>query len=70
MISAVFSLGLAACAGTDGTAEHVHNRNSMIVAARDYDPESNNVRISPTQYNTESQSFERPWPFGPESSQR
>jgi hypothetical protein len=27
-----------------------------------------NVTIGPTTYNSETQSFDRPWPFGPESS--
>jgi hypothetical protein len=28
------------------------------------------VQIGPSRYNAESRSFERPWPFGPESSQQ
>lgn len=29
-----------------------------------------NVQIGPSTYNTESRSFEKPWPFGPESNQQ
>jgi hypothetical protein len=29
-----------------------------------------NVTISPRTYNTEGRSFDRPWPFGPESTQQ
>jgi hypothetical protein len=28
------------------------------------------VQIAPRAYNSESRSFDRPWPFGPESSQQ
>jgi hypothetical protein len=53
---AIVMLGLTACSTTGGTA-----RRSYSGGYAD---------ISPRAYNTESRSFDRPWPFGPESTQQ
>jgi hypothetical protein len=67
MVSVICSTAFAACsdaAGTAGTHATV-NLQSATVGLRQT---GDNVTIGPKTYNSESRSFERPWPFGPESN--
>jgi hypothetical protein len=65
MVPVVCSLAFAACsdlAGTPGTHQTV-NLQSAVAGARTGDY----VTIGSRTYNPEARSFDRPWPFGPES---
>jgi hypothetical protein len=67
MVPVICSLAFAACsdvAGTAGTHATV-NLQSAAVGERQT---GDNVTIGPRTYNSETRSFERPWPFGPESN--
>jgi hypothetical protein len=67
VIPVICSMALAACsdvAGTPGTHQAV-NLQSAVVG---HVGTSDNVTIGPRTYNPETRSFDRPWPFGPESS--
>jgi hypothetical protein len=56
IVPAVALLGLTNSAIAGGRARHNH--------ATGY------PQIRPSVYNSEEHSFDRPWPFGPESSQQ
>jgi len=56
LVPAVGLLGIAGCTTAGGTAKQSHAGGYVHIAA--------------STYNTESRSFDRPWPFGPESSQQ
>ena len=56
MVPAVGLLGLTGCSTADETVLQNHTGRHVQIAAR--------------TYNSESRSFDRPWPFGPESSQQ
>jgi hypothetical protein len=56
IVPAIALLGLTACSTADGTARH-----------NDGDGYANIPRRA---YNSESRGFDRPWPFGPESTQQ
>jgi hypothetical protein len=59
------SLAVAACSdlgGEAGTHPTVNLQSARVGGPQTGD----NVTIGPTTYNSESKSFERPWPFGPE----
>jgi hypothetical protein len=59
------SMAFSACsdlAGKAGTHPNVNYQNAVVGGPQNDD----NVTIGPTTYNSETQSFERPWPFGPE----
>jgi hypothetical protein len=63
----ICSMAFAACsdvAGRSGTRQAVNLQSAVVGQAktRDY------VTIGSRTYNTEARSFDRPWPFGPESS--
>ena len=53
---AIALLGLTGCSTADGTGGHNYTGGY--------------VQIAPRAYNSESRSFDRPWPFGPESTQQ
>jgi hypothetical protein len=53
---AIALLGLTACSTADGTAKS-NNKGRF-------------ADIPPRAYNPESRGFDRPWPFGPESTQQ
>jgi hypothetical protein len=60
------SMAFAACtdvAGTQGTHQAVNLQSAVVGQAQTGD----NVTIGPRTYNSETRSFDRPWPFGPES---
>jgi hypothetical protein len=56
IVPAIMMLGLTACSTADGTAR------------RNY--KGGYADILPRAYNSESRSFDRPWPFGPEATQQ
>jgi hypothetical protein len=56
MVPAICLLGFTGCSSVDPPA----GKNQTV----DY------VTIGPRAYNSESQSFDRPLPFGPESNQQ
>jgi hypothetical protein len=53
---AIALLGLTACSTVDGTAKQNYKGGY--------------VDIPPGAYNPESRGYDRPWPFGPESTQQ
>jgi hypothetical protein len=58
------SMAFAACSDVDGTAGRhaiINYQNAAVGGPQTGD----NVTIDPRTYNSEAQSFERPWPFGP-----
>ena len=54
---AIALLGLTACSTADGTARHNPRDGGY-------------ADIPPRAYNPESRGYDRPWPFGPESTQQ
>jgi hypothetical protein len=66
MVPVICSMAFAACsdvAGTPGTHQAVNLQSAVVGRAQTGD----NVTIGPRIYNSETRSFDRPWPFGPES---
>jgi hypothetical protein len=63
----ICSTAFAACSDVAGTAatHSVVNLQSAVVGERQA---ADNVTIGSRTYNSETRSFDRPWPFGPESS--
>jgi hypothetical protein len=53
---AIALLGLTGCSNADGTVGQNYRGGY--------------VQIAPRAYDAESRSFDRPWPFGPESTQQ
>jgi hypothetical protein len=49
-------LGLTACSSTGGTARHHYRGGYADIPSR--------------AFNSESRGYDRPWPFGPESTQQ
>jgi hypothetical protein len=65
IIAVTSSAGLAACsdlAGEAGSRSNVDYQKAVVGGSQSGD----HVTIGPTTYNSETQGFERPWPFGPE----
>jgi hypothetical protein len=56
IVPAIALIGITGCSTADPIVEHNHTDSY--------------VTISPRTYNTESRGFDRPWPFGPESTQQ
>ena len=56
IVPAIALLGLTGCSTAEGTVRHNHTDGY--------------AQIAPRAYNPESRSFDRPWPFGPESTQQ
>ena len=56
IVPAIALLGLTGCSAADGTVRHNYIGGY--------------VQIAPRAYNSEGRSFDRPWPFGPESTQQ
>jgi hypothetical protein len=66
VVPVICSMAFAACsdvAGTPGTHQAVNLQSAVIGHAKS----SDNVTIGSRTYNSEARSFDRPWPFGPES---
>jgi hypothetical protein len=55
ILPAIAVFGLAGCSTADPPVGH----NSTAY-----------IEIAPSGYNSESRGFDRPWPFGPESTQQ
>jgi hypothetical protein len=55
IVPAIALLGLTSCSTADPPVRH-------STAAY--------IEIAPRAYNSESRGFDRPWPFGPESTQQ
>jgi hypothetical protein len=67
VVPVIFSMAFAACsdvAGTTGAHQGVNLQSAVIGHVGTGD----SVTIGPATYNAEARSFDRPWPFGPESS--
>jgi hypothetical protein len=56
LVPGIVLLGLTACSTAGGTARHNYKGGY--------------ADIRPLAYNPESRGFDRPWPFGPESTQQ
>ena len=56
IVPAIALLELTGCSTADGTGGHNYTGGY--------------VQIAPGVYNAENRSFDRPWPFGPESTQQ
>jgi hypothetical protein len=56
MVPAIGLLGLTGCSTADETVLQNHTGGHLEIAARAYD--------------SESRSFDRPWPYGPESTEQ
>jgi hypothetical protein len=67
MVSVICATTFAACSDFAGTAG-THSTVNLQSAAVGLRQTGDNVTIGPKTYNSESRSFERPWPFGPESN--
>jgi hypothetical protein len=65
MVPLICSMAFAACSDVAGTAgPHPTVNLQSVVVGR---PQTgDNVTIGPRTYNSETRSFDRPWPFGPE----
>ena len=62
----ICSMVFAACsdvAGTAGTRPTVNLQSAAMGEPKT----GNNVSIGPSTYDSETRSFDRPWPFGPQS---
>jgi hypothetical protein len=65
MVPVICSMAFAACseaAGTAGPHPTVNLQSAVVGRPQTGD----NVTIGPRTYNSETRSFDRPWPFGPE----
>ena len=67
MVPVICSLAFAACSDVAGTAG-THATVNLQSAAAGERQTGDNVTIGRRTYNSETRSFERPWPFGPESN--
>jgi hypothetical protein len=56
ILPAIAVLGFSSCSTADATVKHNY-RTTFIT-------------IAPGTYNSESRGYDRPWPFGPESTQQ
>jgi hypothetical protein len=65
LVPVICSLAFAACSDVGGMAG-THATVNLQSAAVGEHQASDNVTIGPRTYNSESKSFDRPWPFGPE----
>ena len=59
--------GLSARSGLAGAARRHAIVNFQSAKVRKFQA-GDNITIGPATYNSETRSFDRPWPFGPESS--
>jgi hypothetical protein len=63
----IFSTAFAGCSDVAGTAG-AHSAVNFQASATGKDAGRNDLTIGPRTYNSETNSFERPWPFGPEAN--
>jgi hypothetical protein len=57
----VMVLYLSGCASNNGSLQ-------SRIESKVNNPDEDNVQIGPSHYNNFSKDFEKPWPFGPYSS--
>jgi hypothetical protein len=67
MVPTIALLGLAGCTGTNGLG--TNRAVAMLTGADGGHLPGDNLTIGRRTYNAETHSFDRPWPFGPESNQ-
>ena len=67
IVPAISLVGLTGCQSVDGTAR-IRSTANMVSAVPGNHETGENVTIGPSTYNTKNASFDRPWPFGPESN--
>jgi hypothetical protein len=65
VVPVICSMAFAACSDVDG-APGTHQAVNLQSAVLGHAESDDNVTIGPRSYNTETKSFDRPWPFGPE----
>jgi hypothetical protein len=65
MVPAISLLGFTGCSSVDPPARIQANLLSSAAGNHEI---GDNVTIGPRTYDSKDQSFERPWPFGPESN--
>jgi hypothetical protein len=70
IVPVICSMAFAACSDMAGTAGGTHATVNLTSAAAGTRQTGDNVTIGPTTYNSETRSFDSPWPFGPESNQQ
>jgi hypothetical protein len=68
LVPVLCSIPFAACSDVAGTAG-THPTVNLQFAAVGEPQTGENVTVGPETYNSEARSFDRPWPFGPESNQ-
>jgi hypothetical protein len=66
IVPVICSMALAGCSDMGGRAGTQATVN-LTGAAVGTPQTGDNVTIGPATYNSETRSFDRPWPFGPES---
>jgi hypothetical protein len=67
IVPVICSTAFAACTDVTGTAA-THPMVNFQAPATGENQSTNNVTIGEQNYNSETKSFERPWPFGPEAN--
>ena len=67
MVPAICLLGFTGCSSVDAPAA-IHSTANLLSAAVGKHKIGDRVTIGPRTYNSKDQSFDRPWPFGPESN--
>jgi len=67
MVPVMCSMAFAACSGLPGTAGTRPTVNFQS-AALGKPQTDDHVTIGPRTYNSETRSFDSPWPFGPQSN--
>jgi len=65
MVPVISSMAFAACSNLSGKAESHPTVNLQSLAVGKTQT-SDYLTIGKRTYNTETRSFDRPWPFGPE----
>jgi hypothetical protein len=66
IVPVICSMAFAACSDI-ASAPGAHQAVNLQSAVLGHAKPSDNVTIGPRTYNSETRSFDRPWPFGPES---
>ena len=65
MVPAICLLEFTGCSSLD---TGIHSTANLVSAAAGKHEIGDNVNIGPRTYNSKDRSFDRPWPFGPESN--
>ena len=67
IVPVICSTALAACSDVTGTAA-THPVVNFQAPTTGENQRTNNVTIGESTYNSETKSFEKAWPFGPEAN--